>query len=85
MLASLDMPAFESGTIRRLARWNEAERSDCNATALERVVSTIGLCSNPAAGLDFNERYLAGGRSGLSAHLRAAGSRSGSSSQTRQT
>lgn len=31
------------------------------------------------------ERYLAGGRSGLSAHFRAAGSRSGSSSQTRQT
>ncbi len=31
------------------------------------------------------ERYLAGGRSGLSAHFRAAGSRSGSSSQARQT
>ena len=43
---------------RRLARWNEAGRSGCKATALERVVSTIGLCSNPAARLDFNSNVI---------------------------
>lgn len=57
-LASLDMPASEFGTIQRHARGNEAGRSDCNSTALEKVVSTIGLCSNLAAGLDFNSNVI---------------------------
>lgn len=55
-------------------------------TALVRVVSTIDVNSRSGCRARFRfERYLAGGRSGLSAHFRAAGSRSGSSSQARQT
>jgi len=85
MLASLNLPAAESGTIPPAARRTQRGSAGCHSTALGRVESTLGLRSNPAAGPISVGRYLAGGRSGLSAHFRAAGSRSGSSSQTRQT
>lgn len=72
--------------LRRHARWNEAQSAGCNATTLElacehnRSSAAVRRPGSISIG-----RYLAGGRSGLSAHFRAAGSCSGSSSQARQT
>lgn len=86
MLASVDVPAAESGTIPPA---RAMERS--SACGLQRHSIGAGCehdrrqqRSGCRARFRF-ERYLAGGRSGLSAHFRAAGSRSGSSSQARQT
>lgn len=83
-LASLDTPATESGRFRRHARWNEAGRSDCNSVG-EGCEHNRPLQQSGCRARFRLERYLAGGRSGLSADFPAAGSRSGSSSQTRQT
>ena len=47
--------------LRRHARWTEARSASCNAAALDTLVSTIGLSSNPAAELDF-DRTLFGRR-----------------------
>jgi hypothetical protein len=86
MLASLGMPASESGMIPPA---RAMERSW--AFGLSLHIDGEGCEHNrPLQQSGFRarfqlERYLAGGRSGLSAHFRAAGSRSGSSSQTRQT
>jgi len=52
---------------------------------LDSFESKIGLGSNTVAEAELCVGYLAGGRSGLSAHFRAAGSCSGSSSQLVQT
>ena len=86
MLASVDVPAAESGTIPPA---RAMERS--SACGLQRHSIGAGCehdrrqqRSGCRARFRF-ERYLAGGRSGLSAHFRAAGSRTGSSSQARQT
>ena len=85
MLASLDIPASESGTIPPA---RAMERSWAFGLQLH-VVGEGCEHNRPLQQSDPDsiqlERYLAGGRSGLSAHFRAAGSRSGSSSQTGQT
>jgi hypothetical protein len=86
MLASLDMPASESGTIppaRAMERswaFGLQRRSVGEGCEHNRPLQQSGSRARFQL-----ERYLAGGRSGLSAHFRAAGSRSGSSSHTRQT
>ncbi len=86
MLASVDVPAAESGTIPPARAMGRSSACRLQGPALVRVVSTIDVNSRSGCRARFRfERYLAGGRSGPSAHFRAAGSRSGSSSQTRQT
>lgn len=84
MLVSLDMPATEFG--------DSAATRDGTKLGV-RVATAFGEGCEHNRPLQQSgcrarfrlERYLAGGRSGLSAHFRAAGSRSGSSSQTGQT
>ncbi|MET3971448.1 hypothetical protein ABID62_007547 [Bradyrhizobium sp. S3.9.1] len=86
MLPSLGMPASESGTIppaRAMERsWAFGLPPHIVGEGCERKSASAAI---RLPGSIQPERYLAGGRSGLSDYFRARGSRSGSSSQTTQT
>lgn len=58
MLASLGMPASLSMTIPSARAMERSWTFGLHSTALETVLSTIGLCSNPAARLDFDSNVI---------------------------
>lgn len=84
-LESVDMPAAHSAAARAGTR--DGTKLKVRVATPQHwswLVSTIGPRQQFGGRARSRGRYLAGGRSGLSAHFRAAKSRSGSSSQTRQ-